>query len=143
MIWGDAIWQDGYLLAFFVVLCVLGVGYLIFDIRYGFEYHYYKKSLKAFNDPNSLRLSCNEAIEVIKFGTLDDIKVELWGDGEEGWCCKVGVYSNSGKHLGTFSFTSAMEAMKFNRKIKKTLLKELNLNKKREMYERIRKELNN
>lgn len=127
----------------FVVLCVLSVGYLIFDIRYGFEYHYYKTSLKAFNDPNSLRLSCNEAIEVVKFGTLDDIKVELWGNGEEGWYCKVGVYSNSGKHLGTFSFTSAMEAMKFNRKIKKTLLKELNLNKKREMYERIRKELNN
>lgn len=127
----------------FVVLCVLGVGYPIFDIRYGFEYHYYKKSLKAFNGPNSLRLSCNEAIEVIKFGTLDDIKVELWGNAEEGWYCKVGIYSNSGKHLGTFSFTSAMEAMKFNRKIKKTLLKELNLNKKREMYERIRKELNN
>ena len=128
---------------FFVALCVFGVGYLIFDIRYGFEYHYYKKSLKAFNDPNSLRLSCNEAIEVIKFGSSDDIKVELWGESENGWYCKVGIYSSSGKHLGTFSFTSAMEAMKFNRKIKKTLLKELNLNKKREMCERIRKELNN
>lgn len=116
---------------------------MIFDIIYGQERHYYKKSLKAFNDPNSLRLSCNEAIEVIKFGVSDDIKVELWGDNENGWYCKVGIYSNSGKHLGTFSFTSAMEAMKFNRKIKKTLLKELNLNKKREMYERIRKELNN
>lgn len=125
----------------FVVPCVLGGVYLIFDIRYGFEYHYYKKSLRAFNDPNSLRLSCNEAIEVIKFGVSDDIKVELWGDDGEGWFSKVGIYSNSGKHLGTFSFTSAMEAMKFNRKIKKTLLRELNLNKKREMYERIRKEL--
>ena len=128
---------------FVVVPCVLGGVYMIFDIIYGQEYHYYKKSLKAFNDPNSLRLSCNEAIEVIKFGVSDDIKVELWGDNDNGWYCKVGIYSNSGKHLGTFSFTSAMEAMKFNRKIKKTLLKELNLNKKREMYERIRKELNN
>ena len=127
----------------FVVPYVLGGVYMIFDIIYGQEYHYYKKSLKAFNDPNSLRLSCNEAIEVVKFGTLDDIKVELWGDNDNGWYCKVGIYSNSGKHLGTFSFTSAMEAMKFNRKIKKTLLKELNFNKKREMYERIRKELNN
>ena len=116
---------------------------MIFDIIYGQEYHYYKKSLKAFNDPNSLRLSCNEAIEVIKFGVSDDIKVDLWGDNDNGWYCKVGIYSNSGKHLGTFSFASAMEAMKFNRKIKKTLLKELNLNKKREMCERIRKELNN
>ena len=116
---------------------------MIFDIIYGQERHYYKKSLKAFNDPNSLRLSCNEAIEVIKFGTSDDIKVELWGDNDNGWYCKVGIYSSCGKHLGTFSFTSAMEAMKFNRKIKKTLLKELNFNKKREMYERIRKELNN
>lgn len=127
----------------FAVPYVLGGVYMIFDIIYGQEYHYYKKSLKAFNDPNSLRLSCNEAIEVVKFGTLDDIKVELWGDNDNGWYCKVGIYSNSGKHLGTFSFTSAMEAMKFNRKIKKTLLKELNFNKKREMYERIRKELNN
>ena len=128
---------------FVVVPGVLGGVYMIFDIIYGGEYHYYKKSLKAFNDPNSLRLSCNEAIEVIKFGVSDDIKVELWGDNDNGWYCKVGIYSSSGKHLGTFSFTSAMEAMKFNRKIKKTLLKELNLNKKREMYERIRKELNN
>lgn len=128
---------------FVVVPSVLLAGYMIFDIIYGKEYHYYKKSLKAFNDPNSLRLSCNEAIEVIRFGVSDDIKVELWGDNDNGWYCKVGIYSSSGKHLGTFSFTSAMEAMKFNRKIKKTLLKELNLNKKREMCERIRKELNN
>ena len=128
---------------FVVVPGVLLAGYMIFDIIYGQECHYYKKSLKAFNDPNSLRLSCNEAIEVIRFGVSDDIKVELWGDNENGWYCKVGIYSSSGKHLGTFSFTSAMEAMKFNRKIKKTLLKELNFNKKREMYERIRKELNN
>ena len=128
---------------FIIVPSVLGGVYLIFDIRYGREYHYCKKSLKASNDLNSLRLSCNEAIEVIKFGVSDDINVELWGDNENGWYCKVGIYSSSGKHLGTFSFTSAMEAMKFNRKIKKTLLKELSLNKKREMYERIRKELNN
>ena len=128
---------------FVVVPGVLLAGYMIFDIIYGSEYNYYKKSLRAFNSPNSLRLSCNEAIEVIKFGVSDDIKVELWGDNDNGWYCKVGIYSSSGKHLGTFSFTSAMEAMKFNRKIKKTLLKELNLNKKREMYERIRKELNN
>ena len=128
---------------FVIIPGVLLAGYMIFDIIYGQEHHYYKKSLKAFNGPNSLRLSCNEAIEVIKFGVSDDIKVELWGESENGWYCKVGIYSSSGKRLGTFSFTSAMEAMKFNRKIKKTLLKELNLNKKREMYERIRKELNN
>lgn len=126
---------------FVVVPGVSLAGYMIFDIIYGQEYHYYKKSLKAFNDPNSLRLSCNEAIEVIKFGASDDIKVELWGDDEKGWYSKVGIYSNSGEHLGTFSFTSAMEAMKFNRKIKKTLLKEISLDKKRKMYERIRKEL--
>ena len=129
-------------ISIFVVIpsVLLGV-YSIFDIRYGNEYHYCKKSLRTFNDLNSLRLSCNEAIEVVKFGISDDINVELWGDNENGWYCKVGIYSSSGKHLGTFSFTSAMEAMKFNRKIKKTLLKEINLDKKRKMYERIREEL--
>lgn len=131
------------LTSLFALLCLFGAGYILFDVRYGNEYNYYKKSLRAFNDLNSLRLSCKEAIEVIKFGVSDDINVELWGDNENAWYCKVGIYSSSGKHLGTFSFTSAMEAMKFNRKIKKTLLKELNLNKKREMYEKIRKELNN
>ena len=124
----------------FAILCLFGGGYIFFDIRYGNEYCYYKKSLRVFNNTYSLRLSCDEAIKLV---ALDGIKVHLWGDDERGWFYKVGIYSSSDECLGVFSFTSAMEAMKFNRKIKKTLLKELNLNKKREMYERIRKELNN
>lgn len=128
------------LTSLFALLYLFGAGYILFDVRYGNEYNYYKKSLRVFNNTDSLRLSCDEAIKLV---TLDGIKVHLWGDDDRGWFYEVGIYSSSGKHLGTFSFTSAMEAMKFNRKIKKTLLKELNLNKKREMYERIRKELNN
>lgn len=122
----------------FALLCLFGVGYALFDVRYGNEYNYYKKSLRVFNNTDSLRLSCNEAIKLV---TLDGINVHLWGDDERGWFYKVGIYSSSDECLGVFSFTSAMEALKFNQKIKKTLLKEINLDKKRKMYERIRKEL--
>lgn len=122
----------------FAILCLFGGGYILFDIRHGSEYHYYKKSLRVFNNTDSLRLSCNEAIKLV---TLDGINVHLWGDDERGWFYKVGIYSSSDECLGVFSFTSAMEALKFNQKIKRTLLKERNLDKKREMYERIRKEL--
>lgn len=128
------------LVGLFVILCLFGGGYILFDVRYGNEYNYYKKSLRVFNNTDSLRLSCDEAIKLV---TLDGIKVHLWGDDERGWFYKVGIYSSSDKCLGVFSFTSAMEALKFNQKIKRTLLKERNLDKKREMYERIRKELNN
>lgn len=111
---------------------------MLFDIRHGSEYRYYKNSLRVFNNADSLRLPCNEAIKLV---TLDGINVHLWGDDERGWFYKVGIYSSSDECLGVFSFTSAMEALKFNQKIKRTLLKERNLDKKREMYERIRKEL--
>lgn len=111
---------------------------MLFDIRHGSEYHYYKKCLRVLNNTDSLRLSCNEAIKLV---TLDGINVQLWGDDERGWFYKVGIYSSSDECLGVFSFTSAMEALKFNQKIKKTLLKERNLDKKRKMYERIKKEL--
>lgn len=122
----------------FAILCLFGGGYIFFDIRYGNEYNYYKKSLRVFNNTDSLRLPCNEAIKLV---TLDGINVHLWGDDERGWFYKVGIYSSSDECLGVFSFTSAMEALKFNQKIKRTLLKERNLDKKRKMYERIRKEL--
>lgn len=128
------------LVGLFAILCLFGGGYIFFDIRYGNEYNYYKKSLRIFNNTNSLRLPCNEAIKLV---TLDGTNVHLWGDDERGWFYKVGIYSSSDECLGVFSFTSAMEALKFNQKIKKTLLKERNLDKKRKMYERIRKELNN
>lgn len=128
------------LTSLFALLCLFGAGYILFDVRYGNEYNYYKKSLRVFNNTDSLRLSCDEAIKLV---TLDGIKVHLWGDDDRGWFYKVGIYSSSDECLGVFSFTSAMEALRFNRKIKKTLLKEINLDKKRKMYERIRKELNN
>lgn len=127
-------------IGFLVLLCLLTGGYVCFDARYGEEYRYYKNCLRIFNNTNSLRLSCNEAIKLV---TLDGINVHLWGDDERGWFYKVGIYSSSDECLGVFSFTSAMEALKFNQKIKRTLLKERNLDKKRKMYERIKKELNN
>lgn len=126
------------LVGLFAILCLFGGGYMLFDIRHGSEYRYYKNSLRVFNNADSLRLPCNEAIKLV---TLDGINVHLWGDDERGWFYKVGIYSSSDECLGVFSFTSAMEALKFNQKIKRTLLKERNLDKKREMYERIRKEL--
>lgn len=122
----------------FAILCLFDGGYVFFGIRYGNEYRYYKKSLRVFNNTDSLRLSCDEAIKLV---TLDGINVHLWGDDDRGWFYKVGIYSSSDECLGVFSFTSAMEALKFNQKIKKTLLKEINLDKKRKMYERIRREL--
>lgn len=126
------------LVGLFAILCLFGGGYIFFDIRYGNEYNYYKKSLRIFNNTDSLRLPCNEAIKLV---TLDGINVHLWGDDERGWFYKVGIYSSSDECLGVFSFTSAMEALRFNQKTKKTLLKERNLDKKRKMYERIKKEL--
>ena len=115
------------------------IAYMLFDVLFGDEYCFTKRCLAKTNSADWPRLSCAEAINLLQ---TKGIEYELNGDKEEGWYHSVDIYTKSGNYLSSFSFTSVFEAMKFNRRAKRILSKNKNLQNKMNMYNKIKEELN-